>query len=150
MNWLLSLVFNVFFDYINSSTTRRYNASLKDYKKNPQKYKGQPGPPNFKYIDRNPCEIIFTKPGIRIRNDKLLLSLSKKIKSKYNVKSLKFELPEAVQSIVDLETIQQIKIKQDHISKRWYLLIIYINGKTIKSKNAYLNKSSLSIIKSLA
>ena len=72
---------------------KSFFSSLKDYKKNPQKYKGQPGPPNFKYIDRNPCEIIFTKPGIRIRDDKLLLSLSKKIQSKYNVKSLKFELP---------------------------------------------------------
>jgi transposase len=92
------------------------------------------------------------------------------------VKALNFELPEAVQSIIDLDAVQQIKIKQDHISKKWYLLIIYkvkeakeskksnimavdlgldnlatltfknnsecyiINGKTIKSKNAYYNK----------
>ncbi|ODS49571.1 MAG: transposase, IS605 OrfB family, partial [Halanaerobium sp. 4-GBenrich] len=101
---------------------------------------------------------------------------SKRIQSKYNVKALNFELPEAVQSIVDSDAVQQIKIKQDHISKKWYLLIIYkvkeakeskksnmmavdlgldnlatltfknnsecyiINGKTIKSKNAYYNK----------
>jgi len=85
-------------------------------------------------------------------------------------------LPNAVQSIVDLETIQQVRIKQDKPYKKWYLLIIYkveevkentnsnimsidlgldnlatltfkdndesyiINGKVIKSKNAYFNK----------
>jgi IS605 OrfB family transposase len=155
---------------------KSFFASLKDYNKNPQKYKGQPGPPNFKHLNSNPCEIIFTNLAIRIRDDKLLLSLSKRIQSKYNVKALNFELPEAVQSIVDSDAVQQIKIKQDHISKKWYLLIIYkvkeakeskksnmmavdlgldnlatltfknnsecyiINGKTIKSKNAYYNK----------
>ncbi|RAK12641.1 IS605 OrfB family transposase [Halanaerobium saccharolyticum] len=155
---------------------KSYFSSIKDYKKNPQKYKGQPGPPNFKHMNSNTCEIIFTNLAIRIRDSKLLLSLSKEMQAKYNVKSLNFELPEAVQSIVDLDTIQQIRIKQDYISKRWYLLIIYkieevkennnsnimavdlgldnlaaltfknnsqcyiINGKTIKSKNAYFNK----------
>jgi len=55
----------------------------------------------------------------------LLLFLSKAIKSKYDVDSLNFELPFAVQDIVDLETIQQVRIKQDKLSKGWYLLIIY-------------------------
>lgn len=127
-------------------------------------------------MDRNPSEVIFTNLATRIRDNKLLLSLSKEIKSKYNVDSLNFELPKAVQSIIDLETIQQVRIKQDKLSKEWYLLIIYkveeninninsnimaidlgldnlatltfkdsskgyiINGKTIKSKNAYFNK----------
>jgi transposase len=113
---------------------KSFFSSLKDYKKNPQKYKGQPGPPNFKHLNSNPCEIIFTNLAIRIRDDKLLLSLSKRIQSKYNVKALNFELPEAVQSIVDLDAIQQIKIKQDHISKKWYLLIIY-KVKEIKENN---------------
>ncbi|ADQ13918.1 RNA-guided endonuclease InsQ/TnpB family protein [Halanaerobium hydrogeniformans] len=108
--------------------------SLKDYKKNPQKYKGQPGSPNFKHMNSNPCEIIFTNLAVRIKDNKLLLSLSKKIQSKYNVKSLNFELPEAVQSIIDLDAVQQIKIKQDRISKRWYLLIIY-KTEEIKENN---------------
>lgn len=99
--------------------------SIKDYKKNPQKYKGQPRAPKFKYMDKNPCEIIFTNLATRVRDNKLLLSLSKAIKSKYDVKSLNFKLPLAVQSIVDLETIQQVRIKQDKLSKEWYLLIIY-------------------------
>ncbi|WP_041595794.1 hypothetical protein [Halanaerobium hydrogeniformans] len=63
--------------------------SLKDYKKNPQKYKGQPGSPNFKHMNSNPCEIIFTNLAVRIKDNKLLLSLSKKIQSKYNVKVTK-------------------------------------------------------------
>jgi IS605 OrfB family transposase len=160
---------------------KSFFVSFKDYKMNPQKYKGQPGPPNFKHMNSNPCELIFTKLAIRIRNSKLLLSLSKEMQAKYNVKVLNFELPEAVQSIIDLDAVQQIKIKQDHISKRWYLLIIYkikavkennnsnimavdpgldnlatltfknnsecyiINGKTIKSKNAYFNKKIASL-----
>nr|WP_238524767.1 transposase [Halanaerobium hydrogeniformans] len=110
--------------------------SLKDYKKNPQKYKGQPGSPNFKHMNSNPCEIIFTNLAVRIKDNKLLLSLSKKIQSKYNVKALNFELPEAVQSIIDLDAVQQIKIKQDRISKRWYLLIIYKVKEAKESKKS--------------
>lgn len=104
---------------------KSFFASIKDYKKNPKKYKGQPRPPKFKYMDKNPCEIIFTNLAIRVRENKMLLSLSKTIKSKYNVDSLNIELPFAVQNIIDLETIQQVRIKQDKLSKEWYLLIIY-------------------------
>lgn len=64
--------------------------SIKDYKKNPQKYKGQPRPPKFKYMDRNPSEVIFTNLATRVRDNKLLLSLSKEIKSKYDVKCTKY------------------------------------------------------------
>jgi len=168
---------------------KSYFGSIKDYKKNPSKYKGQPRPPKFKNMDKNPNEIIFTNLATRVRDNHLLLSLAKAIKSEFDVKSLKFELPLAVQSIINLETpsmsnghfvgntLQQVRIKQDKISKEWYLLIIYkveevkentnsnimsidlgldnlatltfkddtksyiINGKTIKSKNAYFNKA---------
>ncbi|SDC66829.1 MULTISPECIES: RNA-guided endonuclease InsQ/TnpB family protein [unclassified Candidatus Frackibacter] len=104
---------------------KSYFASIKDYNKNSNKYKGQPRPPKFKNMDKNPNEIIFTNLATRVRDNHLLLSLSKAIKSEYNVKSLKFELPLAVQSIVDLDAIQQVRIKQDKLSKEWYLLIIY-------------------------
>src|SRR5690554_2218700 len=83
---------------------KSYFNSIRDYKNNPQKYKGQPRPPKFKYMDRNPSEVIFTNLATRVRDNKLLLSLSKAIKSKYDVESLNFELPKAVQSIIDLET----------------------------------------------
>ena len=103
---------------------KSYLISLKDYEKNPDKYKNKPGPPGFKNINKNPAEIIFTKPAIRKRENKILLSLSKKIKDKYQVDSLEFQLPPAVESLIKLDHLQQIRIKYDSLSKRWYLLVI--------------------------
>lgn len=104
---------------------KSYFNSIKDYNNNPNKYQGQPRPPRFKYLNSNPSEVIFTNLATRIREGNLLLSLSKEIKSVYNVKSLKFELPSAVQSIVDLDNLQQVRIKRDNLSDDWYLLVIY-------------------------
>jgi hypothetical protein len=67
--------------------------SIEDYNNNPSKYQGQPKPPNFKYLDNNPSEIIFTNLATRVRGGNLLLSLSKEIKNKYRVDNLKFQLP---------------------------------------------------------
>jgi len=99
--------------------------SIKDYKKNPNKYKGQPIPPKFKYLNSNPSEIIFTNLATRIKSGNLLLSLSKEVKSKYGVKSLKFQLPLAIESYINLDNLQQVRIKQDNLSNEWYLLVIY-------------------------
>lgn len=103
---------------------KSYFTSLKDYENNPGKYKNKPGPPGFKNINKNPAEIIFTKPAIRKREGKILLSLSKEIKETYQVKALKFQLPAAVESLIKLKHLQQIRIKYDKLSQRWYLLII--------------------------
>jgi len=154
---------------------KSYFKSLNDYKNNPSKYNGMPKPPKYKYLDSNPNEIIFTNYAIRIKNGNLLLSLSKKIKSMYKVDNLKFELSDKVQSFVNMDSIQQIKIKRGSVSNRWYLIVVYnkecknnngknvmsidpgldnlaaitfkdsnknylINGKPLKSKNAYYNK----------
>jgi len=154
---------------------KSYFKSLNDYKNNPSKYNGMPKPPKYKYLDSNPNEIIFTNYAIRIKNGNLLLSLSKKIKSMYKVDNLKFELSDKVQSFVNMDFIQQIKIKRGFVSNRWYLIVVYnkecknnngknvmsidpgldnlaaitfkdsnknylINGKPLKSKNAYYNK----------
>ncbi|SDC80022.1 hypothetical protein SAMN04515661_1261, partial [Candidatus Frackibacter sp. WG11] len=54
---------------------KSYFNSIKDYNNNPNKYQGQPKPPNFKYLNSNPSEIIFTNLATRIREGKLLLSL---------------------------------------------------------------------------
>lgn len=104
---------------------KSYFNSIKDYNNNPNKYQGQPGPPKFKYLNSNPGEIIFTNLATRIRKEILLLSLSKEIKSKYNVKGLKFQLPTAIESIIDLDNLQQVRIKKDNLSNKWYLLVIY-------------------------
>ena len=68
---------------------KSYFNSIKDYNNNPEKYQGKPNPPNFKYLDNNPSEIIFTNLATRAREGNLLLSLSKEIKNKYQVDSTK-------------------------------------------------------------
>ena len=68
---------------------KSYFNSIEDYNNNPGKYQGQPKPPNFKYLDDNPSEIIFTNLATRIRGNSLLLSLSKEIKDNYQVDSTK-------------------------------------------------------------
>jgi IS605 OrfB family transposase len=154
---------------------KSYFRSLNDYKNNPSKYNGMPKPPKYKYLDSNPNEIIFTNYAIRIKNGNILLSLSKKMKSMYKVDNLKFELSDKVQSFINMDSIQQVKIKRESVSNRWYLIVVYnkeckenngdnvmsidpgldnlaaitfkdsnknylINGKPLKSKNAYYNK----------
>src|SRR6056297_1160232 len=99
--------------------------SIKDYEKSPKKYKGQPRPPKFKYLDRNPSEIIFTNLAVRVRKNNLLLSLSKEIKSEFQVDSLKFKLPSVVQSLINLDNLQQVRIKKENLSGDWYLIITY-------------------------
>lgn len=104
---------------------KSYFNSIKDYNNNPGKYQGQPKPPNFKYLDNNPSEIIFTNLATRVKEGNLLLSLSKEIKNKYQVDNLKFELPPVVQSLINLDSLQQVRIKRDNLSSDWYLIIIH-------------------------
>jgi len=52
-------------------------------------------------MDRNPNEVIFTNLATRVRDNKLLLSLSKEIKSKHDVKGTKdFNFINAMISLV--------------------------------------------------
>ncbi|MFO7819755.1 MAG: transposase [Halanaerobacter sp.] len=104
---------------------KSYFNSIEDYNNNPNKYQGQPKPPNFKYLDNNPSEVIFTNLATRVREDNLLLSLSKKIKNEYQVDSLKFRLPSVIESLISLDNLQQVRIKRDNLSDDWYLIIIY-------------------------
>ncbi|ADL12406.1 RNA-guided endonuclease InsQ/TnpB family protein [Acetohalobium arabaticum] len=116
---------------------KSYFNSIEDYNNNPSKYQGQPRPPKFKYLDNNPSEVIFTNLATRIREGNLLLSLSKEIKNRYQVDSLKFRLPTVIESLIDEDnlsmskghsvenSLQQVRIKQDNLTNQWYLLIIY-------------------------
>lgn len=103
---------------------KSYFVSIKDYKKNPNKYLGLPKPPKFKNTNNKKNEIIFTKAGIRYKDSILKLSLSKAIQNKFQVQSLNFDM-ENVKIPVKLSKIQQIKIQWDNSSKVWYLLIIW-------------------------
>ena len=103
---------------------KSYFASIKDYKKNPNKYLGLPKPPKFKNTNNKKNEIIFTTAGIRYKNGILKLSLSKAIQDKFQVQSLNFDMKN-VKIPVNLSRINQIKLQWNNSSKRWYLLIIW-------------------------
>lgn len=103
---------------------KSYFASIKDYKKNPNKYKGEPKPPKFKNHTNKKNEVIFTEAGIRVKNNILMLSLSKAMQEKFQVKSLNFSM--SIEKLpVNFEALQQIKIKWDNSIKQWYLILIY-------------------------
>lgn len=103
---------------------KSYFASIKDYKKNPNKYKGEPKPPKFKNHTNKKNEVIFTEAGIRVKNNILMLSLSKAMQEKFQVKSLNFSI-DIEKLPVNFEALQQIKIKWDNSIKQWYLILIY-------------------------
>ncbi|ALS22138.1 RNA-guided endonuclease InsQ/TnpB family protein [Paenibacillus naphthalenovorans] len=103
---------------------KSYFASIKDYKKNSSKYKGMPQPPKYKNNKDKKNEVIFTNLAIRYQDGLLKLSLSKKIKEKFQVQSLNFAI-ESSKIPVNFSEIQQIKIKWDISDKEWYLIIIY-------------------------
>lgn len=103
---------------------KSYFASIKDYKKNPNKYKGEPKPPKFKNHTNKKNEVIFTEAGIRVKNNILMLSLSKAMQEKFQVKSLNFSI-DSEKLPVNFEALQQIKIKWDNSIKQWYLILIY-------------------------
>lgn len=103
---------------------KSYFASIKDYKKNPNKYKGEPKPPKFKNHTNKKNEVIFTEAGIRVKNNILMLSLSKAMQKKFQVKSLNFSI-DTEKLPVNFEALQQIKIKWDNSIKQWHLILIY-------------------------
>ncbi len=103
---------------------KSYFASIKDYKKNPNKYKGEPKPPKFKNHTNKKNEVIFTEAGIRVKNNILMLSLSKAMQEKFQVKSLNFSIDTEKLPVI-FEALQQIKIKWDNSIKQWYLILIY-------------------------
>lgn len=110
---------------------KSYFTSIKDYKKNPNKYLGKPKPPKFKNNKNKKNEVIFTKAGIRYKDGILKLSLSKIMRDKFQVQSLNFDMKN-VKIPISLSKIQQIRIQWDKSSKMWYLLIIW--DKEVESK----------------
>ena len=103
---------------------KSYFSSIKDYKKNPSKYKGEPRPPKFKNNKNKKNEIIFTKAGIRIKNNLILLSLSKTMKDKFKVQSLNFRINISKMPF-NSSNIQQIHIQWNNSNKLWELIVIF-------------------------
>ncbi|WP_255547727.1 RNA-guided endonuclease InsQ/TnpB family protein [Crassaminicella indica] len=104
---------------------KSYFTSIKDFKANPHKYNGLPKPPKFKNIQNRKNEIIFTNLAIRFKENTLMLSLSKAIQKMFEVESLNFEVSNKLQSLINFNKLQQVRIKWDNSLKQWYLIIIY-------------------------
>ncbi|KEI94126.1 transposase (plasmid) [Clostridium botulinum A2B7 92] len=110
---------------------KSYFKAIIDYKKNPSKYLGYPRPPKYKNHNDRKNEAIFTKAGIRFKYNTLMLSLSKAMKVKYGVKSLNFEVSDKLQSLLNWNSLNQVKIKWDNSIKKWYLILIYEKEETL-------------------
>jgi transposase len=102
---------------------KSYFASIKDYKKNPNKYKGEPKIPKYKNLNNKKNEIVFDKQGIRFKNNYLILSLSKEMQNKFQVQSLNFNINYI--KIPNITRIKQIRLAWDNSNKRWYINFIY-------------------------
>ncbi|HCL4480101.1 TPA: transposase [Clostridium botulinum] len=105
---------------------KAYFKAIADYKKNPSKYLGCPRSPKYKNHNNKKNEVIFTKAGIRFRDNTLMLSLSKAMQVKYGVKSLNFEVSDKLQSLLNFNSLNQVKIKWDNSIKKWYLILIHV------------------------
>ena len=112
---------------------KSYFKAIADYKKNPSKYLGMPRQPKYKNHNDRKNEVIFTSAGIRFKENTLMLSLSKTVKVEYGVKSLNFEVSEKLQSLLNWNNLQQIKIKWDNALKQWYLILIHVKEEIIVS-----------------
>lgn len=104
---------------------KSYFTSIKDYKVKPSKYKAKPRHPKFKNTDKNKNEVIFTNLAIRYNNGLLKLSLSKAIKSLFNVESLNFVVSKKLQGIINWNSLQQARFNYDKVQKCWNLIVIY-------------------------
>lgn len=122
---------------------KSYFASIKDYKENPNKYNGFPKPPKFKNMEYKKNEIIFTNLAIRFERNTLMLSLSRAIHRIFEVESLNFEVSNKLQSLINWNELQQVRIKWDNSLKQWYLIVIY-NKKELEPIN-YTNVMSIDL-----
>lgn len=104
---------------------KSYIAAVTDYKNNSHKYKAMPMPPRYKNVENHKNHVIFTNQAVRFRNNILMLSLAKKVQTKFGVESLNFEVSDKLQKLMNLNSMQQVKVKYDHSQKQWYIIIIY-------------------------
>ncbi|WP_223067697.1 RNA-guided endonuclease InsQ/TnpB family protein [Paenibacillus caui] len=122
-------------DYLHSHTYQQclkmveqnwksFFASSKDFKKNPHKYKGTPQPPKYKHVNHLKNEIIFTQFAIRVQENVLKLSLSKKMQERHQVDSFHVVLnPDNMP--FDVTTLQQIRFQWRQSLRTWEMVMIY-------------------------
>lgn len=125
---LQEVVINVVENY------KSYKALENKYKENPQSLKGKPRYPRFK--SKSTQAILFTKYAIRRKGQKIMLSLSKEMQNKFKVKSIDIIIPRKLNTLVNLESIKQIKVTIKN--KKYVMEIIYEKG-CEKLDNTYTN-----------
>jgi len=141
-----------------------YFKSVKDYKKNPKKYKGIPKPPGYRYKkDRN--LLIYTNQCAKIQDNKIILSFDNNIfipipeSEEINFESLrKFQqiriLPR--RGFYEIEIIYNKDCANFNLDQNDYLAVdlglnnlatcisklgsFILSGKAIKAENQYFNK----------
>ena len=139
---------------------KSFFSSIKDYKKNPNKYSGRPKMP--KYKDKNGKNIIiFDKNGARIKNGYIYFAKNIISPIKTNVKQEDFVevriVPQATCFVAEIVYKKEI-IKNENLDENKFLAIdlglnnlvtsinnvgkkpFIINGKQLKSINQFYNK----------
>ncbi|WP_026074469.1 RNA-guided endonuclease InsQ/TnpB family protein [Brevibacillus massiliensis] len=103
---------------------KSYFAATKDFKKNPQKYRGTPQPPGYKHVARRKNEIIFTNLAIRVQENVLKLSLSKKMQERHQVDCFSIVMdPDNLP--IDVSALQQIRLQWRNRIRTWEMVMIY-------------------------
>jgi len=141
-------------------TWKSFFRSIKDYKKNPQKYKGRPRLPKYKKKQKGRNIIVFTSQQIRIKNDKLHFPKKSNLKpikhQNSNIKLVRI-VPKSYCYVI--EVIYEKEIKDEYIDNSKRALSIdlgvnnlaacvntvtgesfLLNGKPVKSVNQFYNK----------
>ena len=125
---LQEVVINVVENY------KSYKALERKYNENPESLKGKPRFPHFK---SKPIQaVLFTKYAIRRKGQKLMLSLSKEMQAKFKVKSLDIVIPRKLNTLVNLESIKQIRIT---IKNMEYIMEIIYERNEEKLDRTYTN-----------
>jgi hypothetical protein len=100
---------------------KSYFAASKDFKKNPQKYKGIPQPPGYKHVACRKNEIIFTNLVIRVQENVLKLSLSKKMQERHQVDCFSIVMnPDNLP--IDVSALQQIRLQWRNRIRTWEMM----------------------------
>lgn len=100
-----------------------YFGLVKSYKKDSSKFKSEPHRPRYKKGNKKNL-VIFSNYAIRIKENILMLSLSKKMQEKYRVKSLNFLISDKLKSLIKIGKLKQIKIKYNSNTKSYEFIAV--------------------------
>lgn len=85
---------------------KSFFSAVKDYKKNPGKYKAAPRPPRYKNTVTRKNEVVFTSLAVRFKDNTLMLSLARALQ----------RLVQMIEYKAQLEGIRVIKVNEAYTS----------------------------------